>query len=114
MGNEKTLNDKSSSTTVENPPGIRRTTLTYIGEIMLCHFNMKKGASIPLHNHEAVQCGYVIRGKVKFLKKDGPGFVAEPECSYVFKSNEHHGAEVLEDAEVVECFTPMRPEYADE
>ena len=104
--------NKNSADTIENPPGIFRTTLTYRDEIMFCHFEMKKGASIPLHNHEAVQCGYVFRGTVKFFKQDKSEFIAEAGDSYVFASNESHGAEVQEDSEVVECFTPMRPEYA--
>jgi quercetin dioxygenase-like cupin family protein len=41
----------SESTAVENPPGIRRTALAYEKDIMLCHFSMKKGAEISLHNH---------------------------------------------------------------
>ena len=97
----------------ENPPGIVRTTMSYEPQSMLCHIRMSRGARVPLHNHEAVQHGYVIRGRVHFLQKDGPGFEATPGVSYVFHAHEHHGAEVLEDAEVVEFFTPMRPEYAD-
>ena len=109
---EKSHANKNSAVTVESPPGICRTTLAYRDEIMFCHFDMKKGASIPLHNHEAVQCGYVIQGKVKFVKQNESEFIAEAGDSYVFASKESHGADVLEDSEVVECFAPMRPEYA--
>ena len=97
----------------ENPPGIFRTTLSYNPNVMLCHFNMKKGAKIPLHSHEAVQSGYVVSGRVRFHKKDGPSFEATPGSSYVFDSREEHGADVLEEAVVIEVFSPMRPEYAD-
>lgn len=97
----------------EGPPGIVRTTLSYEPQSMFCHFLLRQGARIPLHNHPAVQHGYVLRGRVRFLQKDGPGFEAAAGSSYVFHADEHHGAEVLEEAEVIECFTPMRPEYAD-
>ena len=40
---------------VENPPGILRTTLAYNAQMMLCHFKMKKGTKIPLHDHEAAR-----------------------------------------------------------
>ncbi len=103
----------SESKAVEMLPGIYRTTLSYNEEIMFCHFRLKKGAGIPLHHHPAVQSGYVISGKIRFLKKDRPGFIAEAGSSYVFMSEEQHGAEVLEDAEVVECFAPLRPELID-
>ncbi len=98
---------------VENPKGIFRTTLSFNPESMLCHFRMNKGSEVPLHNHAAVQHGYVIRGRLRFLLNEGKSFIAEPGCSYVFDSWEHHGAQILEDSEVMEFFVPMRPEYAD-
>ena len=52
---------------VEIFPGIFRTTMSYNEASMLCYFTLKKGTSIPLHQHEAVQNGFVIRGKVRFL-----------------------------------------------
>ncbi|MBT3275262.1 MAG: cupin domain-containing protein [Spirochaetales bacterium] len=99
---------------VESPEGIARTTVAYATDTMLCHFKMKKGASIPLHHHPAAQTGYIISGKVKFKTGDGSStFIAGPGCGYAFESEEPHGAEVLEDSEVLEVFAPMRPEYAD-
>lgn len=97
--------------TVEMLPGVFRTTLAYNGALMLCHFHMKKGAKIPLHSHEAAQIGYVIKGKARFFTKDGQDIVVEPGSSYVFDSRQEHGSDVLEDTELIECFTPMRPEY---
>lgn len=96
---------------VEMLPGIFRTTLAYNDKLMLCHFTMKKGAVISLHNHKAVQIGYVIKGKVRFFTKDNDNIIAEAGSSYVFASEEYHGLEVLEDTELIECFSPMRPEY---
>jgi len=98
---------------VETVKGIFRTTMVYNDQIMLCHFTMKKGAIVPLHNHVAAQNGYVLKGKVKFLRKEGEDFIVETGDGYLFDSEEYHGAEVLEDSEVIECFTPMRPEYLD-
>ena len=111
--NAKYLTESGTGKTTENPPGIFRTTLAYNDGVMLCHFLMKKGASIPLHNHEAVQSGYVVRGRIKFKTGDGGGFIATPGTGYLFDSNQSHGADVLEETEAVECFSPMRPEYAD-
>jgi len=98
---------------VEKPAGIFRTTLSFHEHSMLCHFKMARGSAIPLHNHEAVQHGYVLQGKLRFLLNEGKSFIATPGMSYAFDPWEHHGAEVLEDSEVLEFFTPMRPEYAD-
>ena len=98
----------------ENPPGITRRTLSYNHELMLCHFQMKAGAQIPLHNHRPSQIGYVISGKVRFIgKQDADAFEVGAGDSYVFDPEKHHGAQVLEDAELIECFSPSRQEYQD-
>lgn len=95
----------------EGPPGITRTTLSYDKDIMVCHFSMNKGAAIPLHDHQAAQSGYIISGRVKFFREDGSHFIAETGTGYTFSAWEKHGADVLEDSEVIEAFSPMRPEY---
>jgi quercetin dioxygenase-like cupin family protein len=107
-GNPVSRNDRQP---VENPPGIIRTTIAYNDQTMLCHFSMSAGARIPLHHHPAVQNGYVVSGRIRFITEDGSGFVAEAGSGYVFGPDEPHGAEVLSDAEVIECFAPKRPEY---
>ena len=109
----RTVARKESGKTVEFLPGIFRTTLCYDEKTMLCHFDLRQGAQIPLHHHTAVQNGYIIKGKVKFYKGDGSSFMAEAGTGYLFASDEPHGADIIEDAEAVECFSPMRPEYAD-
>jgi len=107
------LTDLNKAKTEEGPDGVFRTTLSYGAEAMLCHFNAKKGARIPLHNHPAVQSGFCIKGKVRFQRGEGDErFVAEAGTSYFFGPHEYHAAEVLEDSEFVEVFSPMRPEYA--
>jgi quercetin dioxygenase-like cupin family protein len=105
--------DTGSAKTVEAAPGIFRTTLSYNKESMLCHFTLKKGSQIPLHNHPAVQNGFVISGSIRFTRKDGSAFTAGAGTAYVFDPHEYHGAEILEDTVAVECFSPMRPEYVD-
>ena len=37
--------------------------------------------------------------------------IVVPGDSYVYDSMEFHGSKVLEDTELIECFTPIRPEY---
>ena len=96
----------------ESFEGIVRRTLAYNDEAMLCHFTMAKGSTIPLHNHRASQVGYVMSGVVKFLgSAEEEGFVASAGDSYVFGPDQVHGTEVLEDAEIVEVFSPAREEY---
>ena len=114
MKEQRPVARRGESRTVENPPGVHRTTMAYNQDLMLCHFILKPGAVIPLHNHKAVQNGYIVSGKVKFNLEDGGSFVADAGTGYAFSSLQTHGAEVLEESEVIECFAPMRPEYADD
>ncbi len=102
---------RKEATPVESPRGIFRATLAYNDQIMVCFFTMKRGAVVPLHSHTAAQNGYVIRGKRRMTGETGDGFIAESGTGYCFSPGEKHGAEVLEDSEVIECFAPMRPEY---
>jgi quercetin dioxygenase-like cupin family protein len=95
---------------VEMLPGIYRRTLAYNKESLLAHFELKKGSHIPLHQHIHVQNGYVIQGKIRFFTEKGE-FIASPGESYVFNGNEKHGADVLENSEIIEIFVPCRVEY---
>ncbi len=96
---------------VEALPGIFRKTLAFNDEVMVCHFHLKKGAKIPLHEHRASQNGFVISGKAKFFTETTE-FLAEAGESYVFGPHEKHGCDVMEDTFIIEAFAPSRPEYA--
>jgi quercetin dioxygenase-like cupin family protein len=96
---------------IEALKGVFLTTLAYNSDVMLCNFKLNKGAKIPLHNHPNVQVGYVISGKIKFLKEKSESFIASRGDSYIFDSDEFHGAEVLENTVVIEVFSPSRNEY---
>lgn len=104
----------SQSKAIENPPGVKRKTITYNNEVMLCYFVLKKGSQIPLHKHRATQAGYLLKGKVRFLMEQKErSFEAEKGDSYVFDPFMRHGCIALEDSEYVEAFTPARDEYKD-
>ena len=99
---------------VENPPQVFRKTLAYNQEAMLCRFDLKKGARIPLHNHKAVQIGYVISGYVCFLaENENENFEVTAGDSYVFDAYRKHGAIALQDTTFIEVFSPSRDEYKD-
>ena len=100
--------------TEEGPDGVFRTTLSYGAEAMLCHFDGQAGRQDPAAQPSGgVQSGFCIKGKVRFQRGEGnEQFVASAGTSYFFGPNEFHAAEMLEDSEFVEVFSPMRPEYA--
>jgi len=102
--------NKNDIQAIEVFEGIHRKTLLYNKELMLCHFILEKNANVPMHAHKEHQIGYVIKGKLKFLTEEGE-FIAKEGDSYVFDSNEKHGAMVLENSEVIDVFNPAREDY---
>jgi quercetin dioxygenase-like cupin family protein len=99
---------------VEKPAGVIRKTLAYNDEALLCHFTLKKGAQIPLHNHRATQIGYIVSGQARFLaEKPEDEFTGGAGDAYVFSAFVKHGAVALEDTIYVEVFVPVRDEYKD-
>ena len=94
-------------------PGILRKTLVYGKKGTMCFFNLKKGSKLPLHNHSQVQMGYVLSGSLEFFTKKGT-FLARAGDSYYFRSDEKHGANVKENAEVLDIFIPLREDYLPE
>ena len=116
MANERTrpIARRAERPVVETPPGIFRTTMAYDEQSMLCHFRLTRGAKIPVHSHPAAQNGYMIRGKMRMLVGEAGSFEALSGTGWCFAPGERHGAEVLEDSEVIECFVPMRAEYLED
>lgn len=101
---------------VELRPGLIKTNLSYNDETMLCHFTMKKGSVLEIHNHAAVQNGFVLKGRLKYQLADENKVVYEEGIieeggGYVWDAYEYHSTEALEDMEFIEFFAPMRPEY---
>jgi quercetin dioxygenase-like cupin family protein len=100
---------------VEQVPGIARKTMCYNDDAQLCHFDMKKGSIIELHSHPASQIGYVIKGKIEFwTETKEEKTIVEPGDSYIFPGGVVHGALLIKDSEVIECFAPTRKEYENE
>ena len=95
-------------------PGVVRRTLAYNDDVMLCHFELEKGAKIPLHNHAPSQIGFIVNGHVRFIgATEADSFEAKTGDSYVIDPNVQHGGEALERTVFVEVFSPSREEYRD-
>jgi quercetin dioxygenase-like cupin family protein len=107
---KKNTINKNSVTALEALPGIYRKTLIYNDNMMLCHFFLEKNSKVPLHSHKEHQIGYVIKGKLQFFTENDE-FIAEEGDSYVFESNEKHGANILKSSEVIDVFSPSRDDY---
>jgi len=90
--------------------GVMMKPLVHGDKTLLCEFRIAKGASLPPHSHPHEQTGYLVSGKIRFVIEEKE-FQAEAGESWCVKGDVVHSAEVLEDAVVVEVFSPVRTEY---
>jgi len=90
--------------------GIMRKTLVYGEKTLLAQFHLEKGSIVPPHKHPYEQTGYMLRGKILFKEGDQECVVEEGD-SWCFLANVEHAAEILEDSDIVELFSPVREDY---
>lgn len=102
---------KAGSGTVKNlAEGIRLTTTAYGDKTLMGHFQIKKGAKIPIHSHPHEQTGVMISGHLRFVV-DGEITDVMAGDSWCLKGDVEHGAEALEDSVIIEVFSPLREDY---
>ncbi len=84
--------------------------------VCMKHWRVEPGETLPVHRHDNEQVGYVMRGRLVAVVGDEE-HVLEPGDSYVFPSNEPHGAENRweEPAVGIGVLSPPRtdPDWAD-
>lgn len=90
--------------------GVTIKTLVYGDKSLLSEFHLKKGSRLPLHAHPNEQTGYMITGHIK-LSIGGKIFEVKPGDSWSIPGGMEHGAEILEDSQIVEIFSPVRDDY---
>ncbi len=90
--------------------GVEMRPLAFERQTILCEFKLQKGSELPSHSHPYEQTGYLISGKLNF-RIDQEWFIAESGDSWSIPENVEHQVEVLEDAKVLEVFSPIRPDY---
>ena len=91
--------------------GIKRRIIT--GEkAMLGRLVFPKGAKVPTHSHESEQITNVLTGALSLLI-EGDRIVVKAGQTLVIPSNVPHGAEALEDTDVIDTFSPIRTDWID-
>ncbi len=91
-------------------PGIRIKTLVHGERTLMTEVLMKKGSVLPQHRHPHEQTGYLISGAVTFTIGDTVTRM-RPGDSWCIPADLSHGADVSDDAVVLEIFSPVREEY---
>ena len=79
---------------------------------MLAQIYLKKGALVPMHNHESEQITYVLQGALKFLISGEEITVREGEVLHIPSWVEHQ-AEALDDTFELDLFAPIRQDWLD-
>ena len=100
---------KSSDNFQEPAAGIKMKTVTYGEKTSMVEFHLTAGTFMDVHSHPHEQTGYLISGKL-ILIVDGQPNPAEAGDSWTLAGDVLHSAEVIEDAHVIEVFSPMREE----
>ena len=90
--------------------GVEMRPLAWEEKTILCEFRLEKNHVLPAHAHPYEQTGYLISGKLNFRIGDEWN-VVEPGDSWSIPADVEHQVEILEDAVVLELFSPLRSEY---
>lgn len=85
--------------------GIAQKVLTYSDSLMMVEVSFKKDAEDGLHYHPHEQISYISKGSFRFVL-DGEEKVVEAGDSILIPSDTPHNAFALEDASMVNVFTP--------
>ncbi|HCX97006.1 MAG TPA: cupin domain-containing protein [Spirochaetaceae bacterium] len=91
-------------------PGNHIKTLCYGAHTLLVEVRLNKDALLPEHQHSYEQTGYLVAGRIRMFI-DGKARELDPGDSWCIPMDVLHKVEVLEDAVVVEVFSPTREEY---
>jgi quercetin dioxygenase-like cupin family protein len=79
---------------------------------MVTQIYLKRGAIVPMHDHESEQMTYVLSGALKFLIGGEEIIVREGDVLHI-PSWLPHQAEALDDTFEMDIFSPVRQDWLD-
>lgn len=91
-------------------PGVKRKTLTTGEKIYQMLVLLDVGGHVPPHRHPQEQVSYVISGRLRFYI-EGATFEVGPGESIDIPGDAEHAVDTLEDAVVIDTFSPPRDDY---
>ena len=91
-------------------PGVERKILATSGSLMTVEVTFQKGAIGALHSHPHEQVSYVIKGSFEF-EMDNRKKVIQTGDTYYVSPGVVHGVVALEDAVILDIFTPQREDF---
>lgn len=90
--------------------GITRRILARGGKMMGVEARFEKGAVGEAHRHPHEQFSYILSGSFTY-EVEGKTYTLRQGDSYYVAPNELHGATALEDAVILDIFTPQREDF---
>jgi quercetin dioxygenase-like cupin family protein len=76
--------------------------------IMVTQINAKKGASVPLHHHEAEQIIIVLKGRIRARTGKDSSELLGSGGLWVVPADMPHGVDYIEDTDAIEMVSPIR------
>ena len=98
---------------VDQFPGVVRRTLASGGRLTLVEIRLEPGAEVPEHVHPHEQAGHVAAGRVRF-RLGGAESELGPGDSYLIPGGLPHHVVALGAATLIEAFSPVREDFADD
>jgi quercetin dioxygenase-like cupin family protein len=96
---------------IEVWPGASRRTVVWGPRTMLAEIRMKAGTVVDPHQHPHVEeVAYVAAGRVQISVKGRP-FILQAGDAFMVPPGIEHANTVLEDAIIIDCFSPPREEW---
>jgi predicted GIY-YIG superfamily endonuclease len=92
--------------------GVKRKTLAVGQKGLMEKFYLDAGSTLPKHQHPHEQIGYLVSGAL-ILHIGNESGTMRPGDSWAVAGGVEHWAEVLESAEAIEVFVPVREDYLD-
>ena len=101
---------KSDQPWIQIAPGIRRQTIVTGTTMYQMRAQLDAGSVLPEHQHPQDQIAHVITGRVRMIVNGEPHELSAGDSLYL-PGNTPHGAQTIEDASVIDTFSPPRADY---
>ena len=90
--------------------GVSRKILAHVPSVMMVEVNFAKDAVGEIHGHVHEQISYIIKGSFQ-VNIDGEKKIVKAGDTFYIKPNALHGVLALEDAIILDVFTPQRDDF---
>lgn len=104
---------KSTQSKPRNSFGVEFDLLAIGPQSMMTKMRYRPDNVIPFHSHPNEQIGYVLSGRIRVLTRDSRHELTTGD-TYAIPANVEHSIEIIEAAEEVQVFTPLREAFLHE